>query len=388
MDWNGSKSQNRGVKEENQLGSSTSGEEQRIENLQRELPKLDEFDLSNAVLTTPDTECDERVPLHVFYIAWSGNLPCLTNIQLNHLNIPYQGESLCLHNTYELVIKEGDTLLMTACRGGHIESVQMLLEKGCNVNCWSKLYLDDDFRGTKTMIRCSALTIAAFNDSIDICLLLIRFGADLVSSSGGYEERALDIYGNRYLAEDTARDDPKWPLFNARRELMKVAFCESLLGRLRKDTWNRRWPLFDTMVRAGLLSTRKSLPTSSTKEMEIRTSENQLDTFSPLPPIARDTKDANRTYLLGQVFTTDSGRHKDFRRPDDHAIIERMKRYLFPEDYREEPFGAVGLEIKVTWGEASPDSREAAVQAARGRYSANSDEDFRGDLFETIVSFI
>ena len=175
-------------------------------------------------------------------------------------------------------------VLMTASQKGHIAVCAVLLDHGAHPDS------NDQY--------CSALSIAACNDNLQLCLLFISRRANLMLALKG--GTALDVYGkfaHRRLSLveiKERRSIIKTAL--ERRSTLQTAFIQ---GPHPSMCWARRWPMMDLMTGCGfhplpdklLLLQMQSIALSSSREIRLLT--------------VLDTPEKRRAYYMGLIFASD-----------------------------------------------------------------------------------
>jgi Ankyrin repeats (3 copies) len=165
-----------------------------------------------------------------------------------------------------------DALFLASCYG-HVVVATVLLGRGCDPNTRSDIW--------------TALGIAAADDSLPVCILLLSKAADLYAPMPRDGRTALQLYG---LLANT----PLTPaVLRKRRALLQHAYDE---GPHPNARWARRWPFMQVMVcydfqplaarRAVLLAPNPPLPTNVA-----------------IPAIPIGTQEQYRAYLHGLVFS-------------------------------------------------------------------------------------
>jgi ankyrin repeat protein len=194
---------------------------------------------------------------------------------------------------------EDNTLLIWACKGrkGNIMQIQDLLLKGSNINARNKWGYDAlmtsfhelevvDFLLSKGAnpdsknIKYSALTLAARYNNLQICLMLLKYNANLMMVVDG--RTALDIYGEGI--------NPKLSLDEIRqcRDTLQAAFV-----------WARRWPAMNVIVGCGFRPLDPKL-------RELKRQRDLLIARGELPsPTILDTLERRRAYYMGLILGSD-----------------------------------------------------------------------------------
>ena len=156
---------------------------------------------------------------------------------------------------------------------GHVAIATILLGRGCDPNTRSN--------------SMTALGIAALNDNLPVCILLLSKGADLYALMPRDGRTALQRYG------EGVYPDLSPAVLEERRALLQHAYDE---GPHPNARWARRWPFMQVMVfndfqplaarRAVLLALNPPLPPNVA-----------------IPAIPIGTQEQYRAYLHGLVFS-------------------------------------------------------------------------------------
>lgn len=213
----------------------------------------------------------------------------------------------------------GCTLLHKVCLGNYDSPnfVQGLLERGANIHALTKICPQNNIffydalmcasiRGHKKTIKVlldyganpnficpthSALCLAASHNYLEVCLLLISRGANLMQRF--HFGTALNIYGDaiKYSSIIT------WGMVNQSRATMLTAFERGPFM-----CWKRRWPMMSVMAGCGF------------RPLAIRLHEQQLyielliehgQSPPPPSPIVLNTPEQRRTYYMQMIFRSD-----------------------------------------------------------------------------------
>ena len=166
-------------------------------------------------------------------------------------------------------VYRGDTAIMSASRGGNEALVLELVKRGAEVNArneggWDAL-MYASWKGRTAVVAVllnhgadpntrneyyTALGLAAANDYLPVCLLLVARAADLyaVNAVRGAGQNALKVYGSFMNSLVPA-------VLEERRVALRVAFAEgpheSQVQRRRDERWARRWPCMLVLVGHG-----------------------------------------------------------------------------------------------------------------------------------------
>jgi hypothetical protein len=198
------------------------------------------------------------------------------------------------------------TLLIWACSRDNPLLVKGLIERGAYINDldlggWDALMYASSFGYLQVCIvllnsgsdpnlidryqEYNSLFLAAYNDNLEICLLLISHGANLMLIINGYT--ALDKYGN--IKEPRLSPDE----LKQRRAILQKAFEE---GPHPDMCWKRRWPMMSVMVGCGFQHLAAQL-------LELEMQRIALYERGELPPSTiLDTSERRRAYYMGLVF--------------------------------------------------------------------------------------
>jgi len=211
------------------------------------------------------------------------------------------------------------TLLMCSCQNyrDNPQIVQGLLERGANVNdrardtiglnalmfasnrghiliCTVLLDYGADPNSISTNQWNSALSLAAMCDYIQMCLLLISRGANLMMPLAW--GTALSGYGQvaRHLTPDE---------LEKRRAILRTAFEQGPFIR-----WARRWPMMSVIAGCGFRPLAANSRASPPTPKGFRQRLNQLITYSkapPPPPIQIVLTSLPRAYYMKIIFRSD-----------------------------------------------------------------------------------
>ena len=220
------------------------------------------------------------------------------------LNERWGGQSFRVGNGRGVL--RGDTALLAASQGGNEGLVVELLKRGADLKARNEIGSDSLWlsswkghvavatillgRGCDPNTRndhMTALGVAAANDRLPVCILLLSKAADLHALMPFIGCTALLCYGQ--FAEP-----PLSPaVLKERRALLQHAYDE---GPHPNARWARRWPFMQVMVfndfqplvarKAFLLALNPPLPPNV-----------------PIPAIPIGTKEQYRAYLQGLVFS-------------------------------------------------------------------------------------
>ena len=206
----------------------------------------------------------------------------------------------------------GMTLLIYACimRPDDPQLAQGLLERGANVHArnsngmdalmWASQHglisicsflLKSGADPNSNNQKVSALSLAARFDRLQVCLLLISRGANLMLNLKG--RTALDVYNKNF--------DPRLlsiAEIEQRRTILRTAFERGPFM-----SWKRRWPMMSVMAGCGF------------RPLALRLHEHQLyielliehgQSPPPPSPIVVDTPEQRRAYYMQIIFRSDS----------------------------------------------------------------------------------
>jgi hypothetical protein len=160
--------------------------------------------------------------------------------------------------------------------GSRLALVTLLLDRGANVT-------------TMSANGFTALLLAALYDHLDVCLLLVTRGANLLTSHNG--RTALDFINNS-------------PDLSAQAEAehvaaLRLAFANgphaSQVQRRKDENWARRWPLM--LVLAG----HDFLPTAA-RRLALAALAPALPTHVAIPPLPSRTRAQRRALFFAKVF--------------------------------------------------------------------------------------
>ena len=182
-----------------------------------------------------------------------------------------------------------DALLM-ACRMGFVEIVEHLLENGADPNSRSTDW--------------SALGTAAYYDFMDICLVLLKKGADLMVVMLG-NRNSLQWFGVGNW--EHGPDHPTFPRLTkddkeGRCTVLREAFANGplVLKRRRDANWARRGAFILTMASNCFqpLAYRKAL---------ILAAKPPLPPNVRIPPLPAKTREERHAIYLGKIFGIEAG---------------------------------------------------------------------------------
>lgn len=157
--------------------------------------------------------------------------------------------------------------LMFASRNVDDLTCALLLDAGADPNSNNK--------------NSSALSTAAINDRLDICLLLISRGANLMLVVN--DGNALDIYGKNKYTKLTSCE------LDQRRATLRSVFIDY--------NWTRRWPMMNVMTSYGFRPLHDKL---------ILLQIESIALSGKLPsPIVLDSPEKRRVYYMGLIFACD-----------------------------------------------------------------------------------
>jgi Ankyrin repeats (3 copies) len=197
---------------------------------------------------------------------------------------------------------DGDRLLYCACIRGHLELARGLLVLGAQINArdsdgWDALMAASESghlavvgwllsKGADPNSRnadCTALSLAAEFDHLDICLLLVSHAADLLEID---RQTALDLYGSGL--------DPKLyrKVKKQRLALLREAYDE---GPHPNARWVRRWPFVCVLVGC-------EFQPLLARQLVLLELNPPLPPDAKIPPIEIATPEQYRAYLHGLVF--------------------------------------------------------------------------------------
>ena len=160
--------------------------------------------------------------------------------------------------------------LMIASFNGHLAVVGLLLSKGADPNSRNA--------------RQTALSLAAEDDNLEICLLLISHAADLLEIVRD-GETALDLYGVYSSLTPEVKKQ--------RCALLRKAYDE---GPHPNARWVRRWPFVCVLVGCDFQ------PLAARKAYLLMTNP-PLPPDAAIPPIPIGSPELYRAYLHGIVFS-------------------------------------------------------------------------------------
>jgi hypothetical protein len=186
-----------------------------------------------------------------------------------------------------------DALICASCMG-HISVVEILLAHGASVTVQPRSKRGPPPRRSVS----SALHWAARKNYPQICLLLLKNGADLLATHDG-GLNALQEYGNAM----------RWPSWdetnkvNANKALLLPAFRAgphpSQVKRRQDEAWKPRWALMCVIVGCGFRPLAAKL-----KELKAEALDRH-GTSAQLPGIDIDTPEKRAAFILGQVFSNE-----------------------------------------------------------------------------------
>jgi hypothetical protein len=193
------------------------------------------------------------------------------------------------------------------CHHDNHHLVQGLLERGSNVHAWNIFYrnalIQASISGHIAIITIllnngadpdsnnqnySPLSFAAYYNNLQVCLLLISRGANLMLHLT--RGTALDVYGNYKRPILTLAE------IEQRREILRNAFIQ---GPHPDMCWKRRWPIMNVMTGCGFRPLAKKL-------LELELQRDALFKRGELPlPIVLDSPEKRRAYYMGLIFSCD-----------------------------------------------------------------------------------
>jgi hypothetical protein len=209
------------------------------------------------------------------------------------------------------IAQSGDTLLHSACIGYRLDLARTLLDRGSAVNAikangFDALMFactgDNDRLALVTLLldrgasvlttgvdELTALIIAAVWCHLDVCLLLVTRGANLLATYDG--RTALDPINNSPNLSDQAKAEHVAAL--------RLAFANgphaSQVQRRKDENWARRWPLM--LVLAG----HDFLPTAA-RRLALAALAPALPTHVAIPPLPSRTRAQRRALFFAKVF--------------------------------------------------------------------------------------
>jgi hypothetical protein len=164
--------------------------------------------------------------------------------------------------------------LIQASISGHIAIITILLNNGADPDSNNQNY--------------SPLSSAAHYDNLQVCLLLISRGANLMLAVR--EGTALDRYGMCKRPSLTLAE------IEQRREILRNAFIQ---GPHPDMCWKRRWPIMNIMTGCGFRPLKAKL-------LELELQRDALFKRGELPPpIVLDSPEKRRAYYMGLIFSCD-----------------------------------------------------------------------------------
>ena len=164
----------------------------------------------------------------------------------------------------------GYDALMYASRNGLVRTCTVLLDHGADPNSNNKYW--------------SALSIAASRRNLQVCILLISRGANLMLVLNN--RTALEKYGIDNWVKLTPDK------LEQCREILRNAFNI-------EERWKHRWPMMSVMTGCGFRPLKAKL-LELILQRDIRSAAGEL----PLP-IVIDTPEKRRAYYMGMVFGND-----------------------------------------------------------------------------------
>jgi hypothetical protein len=219
----------------------------------------------------------------------------------------------------------GFTLLINACHNGidNPELAQGLLERGANVNARTssadydalmytafyglisacKVLLDHGANPDSHNQHTSALCVAARQDRLQMCLLLISYRANLMLIVDG--NTALDEYDKFSLPRYTPRLTPVE--LSERRAILLTAFEQ---GPHPDMCWKRRWPMMSVMAGCGFRPLVTTIANSQTlsptpKGFRQRFTELFANSKASPPHIQIVLTSLPRAYYMQIIFRSD-----------------------------------------------------------------------------------
>lgn len=213
------------------------------------------------------------------------------------------------------------TMLMSASATGLLKVTSLLLKRGARVDLqnnwgWSalicasrfnhphiaSLLINEGHASVNIYNDCgwTPLHYACYYDQIGLCTLLIENGAEF-SERNQLSHSTID-----YLGKHREHNPPTHPLpplneieRDERRQRLLTA-REAYLTKKRHDAnWHRRSPFVHFLRGCGFRL-------SALQLLERGVLSLTFDTSTPLPPVSRNTKDKNWSFIAGQVFTITS----------------------------------------------------------------------------------
>ena len=198
---------------------------------------------------------------------------------------------------------DGHSIFFNACRGGHLELAQNLLDRDFNINQQDTdghdALMEATMNGSKPVVkfllshganiiarnheRRTALGIAAEFCNLDICKLLISRKADIMAIDM-FDKNVLDTYGFLCCLESAQKEHCCAILRNAFEQGPHPDAC-----------WNRRWPFICVMVGCGFQ------PLKARQE-QLLLENPPLPHDVSIPPIEINTVEKYRAYLHGCIF--------------------------------------------------------------------------------------
>jgi len=210
----------------------------------------------------------------------------------------------------------GWTLLYWTCLGRHDNPLlaQGLLERGANVHAWSNngndvlmtasqkghiavctVLLDHGAHPDSNDKYCSALSIAACNDNLQLCLLFISRRANLMLALNG--GTALDVYGKfAHLRLSLVAIEERRSIMQTaleRRSTLQTAFKQ---GPHSSMCWKRRWPMMNVMTGCGF----HPLP-----DKLLLLQMQSIALCGKIPPIVLDSPEKRRAHYMDLIFACD-----------------------------------------------------------------------------------
>jgi len=202
----------------------------------------------------------------------------------------------------------GYTLLICACDHANPLLAQGLLEKGANVHAqnshgWDALMtaskagcikvctllLNNGAHPDSNNKHLSALSLAAHYNHLQVCLLLISRGANLMLALT--QGTALTIYGNCKASRLTLYEFMSLYDLEQRRAILQTAFERGPFM-----CWKRRWPMMNVMTGCGF----RPLP-----DKLLLLQMERIALSGKLPSIVLDSPEKRRAYYMRLIFACD-----------------------------------------------------------------------------------
>ena len=219
------------------------------------------------------------------------------------LNEPWDGQQFYVDGNRPMI--PGDTAILAASSGGSEGIVAELLKRGADLTRRNSLMNDALFnashrghvavatillrRGCDPNTKGSfftALGVAALNDQLTVCILLLSKAADLYAPMPYDGRNALEWYGDSVYP-------PLAPaVLEERRAMLQHAYDE---GPHPNARWARRWPFMQVMVCYGFH------PTAARRAVLLALNP-PLPPNVKIPPIVMRTKAQRRAFLNMKVF--------------------------------------------------------------------------------------